>query len=359
MIQKIRLANDGTCVAKRIQPYTGSDARVTPSIKVNRLKKLIEGKEPKVCIVRGEGIGDVIMTLPTVHALKTMFQKIDISYATNTNYLGGALQKVLLYNPDISEILERDLLEDSKYDLVINLHCPCIRYEKPGCSPLNRIDIFAKHVGVTLSNPVPSYYVQKEEVQWAEEKISHLQGQKLILVQASASTSRRSLDHRVLKTTLQGLFQQHNIVSLLVQHGSDYKSEVEWSAVPGVVPIKDLDIREIAAMMVHCDMVLCPDSSILHLAGALGVPTVSIFGPTHPAARVNHFPNAIAIWKGENYTPCPCWYQHLCPIGHACWSIEPDEIIDTCINHLQQTSKISIEKLLSKQEEVIIHTEII
>ena len=319
MIQKIRLGADGVVTAGRTQPYISGAAKQRPAVKLNRLQKLIKSREPYICVVRGEGIGDVLMTTPTVHALKNIFKKVYITYATNTKYLDGALVKVLQHNPDVDEILERQLLDDSRYDLVINLHCPAIWHEKPGKKPINRIDLFANHAGVKLPSTSPRYFVQPEEIEDGAKLVSHLQGDKVILVQPSASNQRRSLDHGKLKAALTTLGSTHGIKSLVLTHSSDFGTDVLWDNIPGCKTMKDLDIRQIAGLMVHCDLVLCPDSSVLHLAGALRVPTVSFFGPTHPAARVNYYPEAVAIWKGEDLNPCPCWYD-TCPIGEACWA---------------------------------------
>jgi len=359
MIQKIRLSNDGVIENKRMEPFVQGQAKKAPAQGLSRLKQLIKTKKPDICVVRGEGIGDVLMTTPTVAALKSSFKEINISYATNTRYLNGALVKVLQYNPDIDEILERDLLDESRYDLVINLHCPAIWYEKPGNLPINRIDIFAKHAGVTLVDPTPSYYIQKDEVERANLKLRCLDDRKIIMVQPSASSEKRSLDHGKLKRALTVLGAQYNVAVLVLTHSSDFRTDVLWDNMPGARMLKDLDIREIAATMAHCDLVLCQDSSVLHLAGALGVPSVGLFGPTPPAARINHYKNTIAIWKGETLNPCPCWYQ-ACPISQACWSmISEADIIQACVHQLKSTTRVDIPRLLSRTSNITISTELV
>ncbi len=359
MIQKIRLRADGVVTNKQMQPYTSGQARQTPAVKLSRLRKLLKTKTPHICVVRGEGLGDVLMTTPVIRALKETFGKAQISYATNTRYLEGALVKVLRHNPDIKEILERDLLDDSQYDLVISLHCPAIFYEKPGNPPISRLDLFANHAGVKLKNHDLHYYIQKEEIEAGEKLVSHLQGKKIVLVQPSASSERRSLDHRKLKTALTELNTAHGVATIVLTHSSDFGTDVLWDNIPGCMPIRNLDVRQIAGLMVHCDLVLCPDSSVLHLAGALKVPTVAFFGPTHPAARINYYPNAVAIWKGEELNPCPCWYD-ACPIGETCWSmISIMDIVTACIEHLRSSSRVDISQLIEKSVAITISTEII
>jgi ADP-heptose:LPS heptosyltransferase len=41
-------------------------------------------------------------------------------------------------------------------------------------------------------------------------------------------------------------------------------------------------LQKVGALVEHCDVFLANDSGLMHLAAALSVPTVSLFGPTHP-----------------------------------------------------------------------------
>jgi len=159
---------------------------------------------------------------------------------------------------------------------------------------------------------------------------------------------------------LTALATHYNTVNLILTHDSDFQTDVLWENIPNSMMVKNLNVRQIAGLMVNCDLVLCQDSSVLHLAGALDVPTVSLFGPTHPAARINHYPNAVAIWKGEKFAPCPCWYNTACAIGEACWAhIRPDDIVETCVRHLHSTKKVNISQLIRKSSAVTISTEVI
>jgi heptosyltransferase II len=80
------------------------------------------------------------------------------------------------------------------------------------------------------------------------------------------------------------------------------------------VPIvgHDGDVLELAAAISHCAAVITNDSGPLHLAAALAVPSVSIFGPTDPARTV--IPGASHVVKATiDCQPC---YQRECPMRH-------------------------------------------
>lgn len=359
MSQKITLSADGVVVPdNRMKLYTTSATQ--PSVRIKRLQQLLRTGKPKICVIRGEGIGDLLMVTPTLHAIRQMFSfNATITVATNTMYLEGALVDVLKHNPDVDQIIERDLIKDDDYDLVINLHCPCIKYEKFGAKPPNRIDIFAQHAGVLLQDHKPRYFPTPAEIEWAEQWFKHkTPDTKTIFVQLFASSTNRSIDNRNVKEALTILYKQHGVESIVLYNETDLNTNIEWNAIPGVTQTH-LGLRGIGAFIPYCDLVLCPDSSVLHLAGALNIPTVALFTSTYPGSRINHYPLASALW--DEYPPCPCWYErNRCPIKQACTAgITGNRIAEACIEALKTRPKVDILQLLQNTAAIKIETEIL
>lgn len=82
------------------------------------------------------------------------------------------------------------------------------------------------------------------------------------------------------------------------------------------IPIHDLagvmDIRTTAAMMSLGRLVIANDSAPLHIAAAVGAPTVAIFGPTGANTKLPPGPQVRAVSSG---LPCsPCYYATF----HGC-----------------------------------------
>lgn len=336
----------------RMNPYTPHSADLNPKKKIQQINDLLQTKSPKFCIIRGEGIGDVIMTTPAIHALRELFDNnCEITYATNTKYLDGALVNVLKYNEDIDYIIDRDNIDEADYSSVISLHCPCMIHEVAGARPPNRIDLFANHMGLKLKDPVPRYFVTEEEYKEGEDFIysKGVSSKKTILVNLFSSSAQRTITNDTVRNALIKLYNDHKIHSLIVRHSSDAHTGLPWDNIPGSVIVNDKNTRELAAIMCHIDLLLCPDSALLHVGGALGIPTVSLFGPTDPAARINYYPKAIAIWEGETLPGHPHWYQP-CPQGGLCWRlITDDQIVNTCVSHINSTGKVDKSFILNRQ----------
>jgi heptosyltransferase-1 len=72
-------------------------------------------------------------------------------------------------------------------------------------------------------------------------------------------------------------------------------------------------LRQLVALLDLADRVVCHDSGPLHIAAALGKPTVAIFGPTNPARTGPYSDVARVVAHPIECAPC---YRRVCPYGH-------------------------------------------
>lgn len=96
-------------------------------------------------------------------------------------------------------------------------------------------------------------------------------------------------------------------------------------------------IRELGAILSHCDLFVCNDSGPMHLAAALNVQTVAIFGPTDHVAWHPMSENASIVRRDM-----PCWpcSAHKCKIGWECTKKLPVEMVwNTTLMNLESSRK--------------------
>jgi heptosyltransferase-2 len=102
-------------------------------------------------------------------------------------------------------------------------------------------------------------------------------------------------------------------VVLLTSPGERQQAEAISAACDGLPIIgEDGDVLQLAAAISHCSIIVTNDSGPLHLATALAVPSVSIFGPTDPGRTV--IPGASRVIR-MSFGCQPC-YRRECPLGH-------------------------------------------
>lgn len=86
------------------------------------------------------------------------------------------------------------------------------------------------------------------------------------------------------------------------------------------------DILQLAALIKGCKVFLTPDSAPLHIAAAMQVPVIALFGPTDSR---RHIPPAKRIIILEKKLACaPCYSPRCRILSHACMKdIQPEEVV--------------------------------
>jgi heptosyltransferase-2 len=103
----------------------------------------------------------------------------------------------------------------------------------------------------------------------------------------------------------------------------------------------DGDVLELAATISQCAAVITNDSGPLHVATALAVPSVSIFGPTDPERTV--IPGATRVIR-RTLACQPC-YQRECPLGHhRCMAdVSVDEVFNAAVGMFEAIERPAAE----------------
>jgi len=96
-------------------------------------------------------------------------------------------------------------------------------------------------------------------------------------------------------------------------------------------------LPQMAAMISKCNLVIANDSGPMHIAAAIGVPTLGIFGPTNPKAHGPYSLNSDYIIKED--LDCIVCNKLICPLQHECMRELPVELVLEKVESI--TQKIS------------------
>jgi ADP-heptose:LPS heptosyltransferase len=91
--------------------------------------------------------------------------------------------------------------------------------------------------------------------------------------------------------------------------------------------LKGLSLLQLASVMEGCRLFVGNDSGVSHMAAALGIPTMAIFGPTDPRVWS---PRGEKVWVVRKETPCsPCSQESFlqCQYLECLKGVETGEVL--------------------------------
>jgi lipopolysaccharide heptosyltransferase II len=129
--------------------------------------------------------------------------------------------------------------------------------------------------------------------------------------------------------------------AVVLTGGSDERDRVrdimDLAGVDGVYNAAgDLSILETAALMRRCDLFISNDTGPLHMAAAMGTPTIGLFGPNSPTRYAPVGKNNRSIFKGVHCSPCIQIHRGRiddCSDGICVKQITVDEVWDAVLEY--------------------------
>jgi lipopolysaccharide heptosyltransferase II len=85
-------------------------------------------------------------------------------------------------------------------------------------------------------------------------------------------------------------------------------------------------VVELPALLSHCHLFIGNDSGAMHVAAAVGLPVVGVFGPTDPHGTAPVTPHCTIVQERPYCSPC---FLRRCPTDHRCMRrISPDVVAE-------------------------------
>jgi heptosyltransferase-2 len=119
---------------------------------------------------------------------------------------------------------------------------------------------------------------------------------------------------------------------------NEVESALKALAAPVVNLAGQTTLREFIDMAAACSVFLTNDSGSMHVASALGVPTVAIFGATNPATTGPAGPCKTVVREKVDCSPC---FKRECPIDHRCMMRVPAARVFEAASQLIQLPRAS------------------
>ncbi len=190
-------------------------------------------------------------------------------------------------------------------------------------------------VGMKTEAPALSFPLNKDEVLWAKEFLVELgvsPSAPLVILNPGGyfGSAKRwpPEQYAALADMLQDRFKAQIAIIGSSQELPLATTIAGFLTVKPVILSGRTSLRQLAAVISRARLCVTNDSGPMHLANALGVPVVALFGPTLPEATAPFQEPSAFVRK-----PVPCWpcaYRN-CPLDHRCMAaISPEDVFEFC-----------------------------
>jgi heptosyltransferase-2 len=87
-------------------------------------------------------------------------------------------------------------------------------------------------------------------------------------------------------------------------------------------------ISDLPALLAQCHLFIGNDSGAMHVAGAVGLPVVAVFGPTDPYGTAPVTPRCTIVQEKPYCSPC---FLRRCPTDHRCMTRITADTVDAAV----------------------------
>jgi ADP-heptose:LPS heptosyltransferase len=306
----------------------------------------VSNTEGTLCIIRSVGgIGDVLMMTPGIRAVKAKYPKLKITVAVDRHRVWDDSYYNLISNaPFIHQVIDARYVSRKKFDKIIDISAVCIPYEKKEIPSRNRIDLFARHLGINhMPDKVPFLKIEESEKSIAKKIIEDSKlskKSKVIAFAPSSNEDKRSWDKKSCNSFIKKLLAKNQdlLIVLFDMHDCIDASLKERK---NVLHCKKTTVREMAALIQQADLFVGPDSGPMHISGALKKESIVLFGSIPPDARINHYETHKGF-RAEHLNCLGCWYSK-CPYSVRCMKeIDVDLVVEEALNKVAHSDTSNI-----------------
>ncbi len=301
-----------------------------------QMRDLPKDKAVDVWVVRDCGLGDLLLLSPVLRKFQEKWKPHRINLLTNAPYVPLFSGRPFVHST------QDWMARHGYHQWVIDLVGYSERAEDRRLR--HRLDVFAAYLDVDFESwgkseegnaeYKPEFDITAKESAWAwrELEVNGVSQKDVrIGLQLRGNTKVRTWPREHCKkfTELCGKEGWKAVIF-------DHEAKLGWEDENTANFCGKLTIRQVAALIDKCDVMVTPDSGLMHVAGALETPTVGLFGTIPPELRIKYYRNSVALTGLDAcitnhgkacFDMANCWVNN--DVKVACMeSIKPERVIE-------------------------------
>lgn len=302
----------------------------------------IDGATESVLFMRAGGFGDLVLLTPVLREHKRRYPDAKIGVCTMPHYA-----PVLAGLPYIDEILPYPLTtkKANEWDRWVFYENAIER--NPRAEKIHATELFAEIAGLEfIPDLLPEYRVKATEAIWATEAYPRIEARRCCIA-VGASARARIYPRELMGQVIAQMLRRGWEVFLL---GTKNECQTPDAKPPRLKNLAehDLSFRQCCAVVNGADVLIGNDSALLHIAGALSVPAVGLYGPFPYKLRTAHCPTTFSIQGDFKHKPCPCFHH----VNAAIKNHFPNDCPTKATGNCGVLASIPPDRIVAKAEQI-------
>lgn len=325
------------------------------SLFINRLKNPKNKSFKRILIIRLDEIGDMMTSMPAIHQLAKSFPTAEI-----TVWCTRITSQLLIHTPYITKIVTEKKNLEGNYDLIVDLfgnnsttfyalvHQPKYRFDRGSIRFKNKF-MLPKHpheinvnfqilkplIGDFQENIEKHLYLGEENKKNAAYFLNQNNITRFAVLHPFSLKKLKEWPSKKFAELAILLRQNYQLEIIFI---GTKKEEEDISSIQNKIPFKTFvfagyNLLDLAALCSKAALMVGNDSGPMHIANAVNIPVIGLFGPGEPHLFAPTGKKATFIHYKLECNPCD---QVHC--------VHPE---NTCMN------RITIEDVLNKVDKLL------
>jgi heptosyltransferase-2 len=212
----------------------------------------------------------------------------------------------------------------------------------PGLRQRHQVEYYLellRPMGFPVTPQPPVLYTSSEEDRDAAARLESfgiISGQTIIGLNPGSTygTAKRWLPERYAEVVERLAAEYGAHILIFGGHGEEMlgRSIAAMLTAPHTLLSGRTTVRELMALVKRCRLFLTNDAGPMHIANALGVPVVAVFGPTDPQTTAPFGSGHELVRQSVECSPC---LLRECPIDHRCMrGVQSDQVYAAAVRQL-------------------------
>ncbi len=204
---------------------------------------------------------------------------------------------------------------------------------RPSRSRIHMADYYLSCIGAMPSDNLSTIQPRHDGLLWAERfwEEQGLRDSSVLALAPGSGAKEKNWPLEFYRAVAEWWEKDHGRTVVLLGPVEEERAEIgeEWGSA---ILVRRLGLAQVAASLSRCALYLGNDSGITHLAAALGVETVALFGPTDPVQWAPRGKKVTLIGQRVECSPCAHPILKRCPHRKCLTGLSPDVVLDVLRN---------------------------